>query len=106
VIFRSNDLTSALHFLHALFWPTPAPLGFPEIVKARALVWSALLLLVVWFGPNASRLFGKPILAVSETPVLVALWRPHWTWAVLLGLAFAACVLSLSQVSEFLYFQF
>jgi len=34
------------------------------------------------------------------------LWRPGMGWAVVMAVVFAACFLSLSNVTEFLYYQF
>jgi hypothetical protein len=49
-------------------------------------------------------------LLAAELPLPVEPARWHWlprpAWAVAAGLLFAMCVLSLSHVSEFIYWQF
>ncbi len=83
-----------------------------------SLAWFVGWLLVVWFVPNTYELLRRyrPALAVRHTlgdtePGVGALlrrvsWRPSPAWAWALGVVAFAGVFSLTQVSEFLYFQF
>ena len=48
-----------------------------------------------------SRLAEKPTFALFPLS-----WRPNTAWAISIGLAGAACLLSLTRPTEFLYFQF
>jgi hypothetical protein len=70
----------------------------------------APLLAVVWLAPNTQEITGyrpeatEGKAASPERPA--AIWSASPIWATALGCVFAAGLLSLSKVSEFLYFQF
>jgi hypothetical protein len=68
------------------------------------------LLGVVWLAPNTQELTGyRPPgaadVAATAGPHLLR-WRLSPGWAMAVGGLFAAGVLSLTRISEFLYFQF
>lgn len=77
--------------------------------------WIAALFLIACLAPNtqeimarvAAALPGAAAAATAGARLAARLsWRPNGAWAVGTGLALTVCILSLSQVSEFLYFQF
>ena len=80
---------------------------------AAALLILVLLFGVVWVMPSTAHLLrafddGKTWLPrlVHESDERTVAWQPSIKWSVSIGAAFALCVLSLSRVSEFIYFNF
>jgi hypothetical protein len=74
---------------------------------------AALLLAIAWLAPSTqqiTRYIGpehEVILDVHEAERAHARrWQPSRRWAAATGLLLAACLMSMSRVSEFLYFQF
>jgi len=81
----------------------------------KALILIILGLMVVWLLPNIAQLTqryrptweslqGEGVEGGWLTRLLA--WRPNALYALLLGVLFAWSVFSLTQISEFLYFQF
>jgi D-alanyl-lipoteichoic acid acyltransferase DltB (MBOAT superfamily) len=76
------------------------------------LKWIALLLLFCWLAPNTQQCFAhfRPSLGwPGETQAVQQAfwrWRPSPAWALLAVLVGAFALLSLSELSEFIYFQF
>ncbi|MFT5721799.1 MAG: alginate O-acetyltransferase complex protein AlgI [Motiliproteus sp.] len=78
--------------------------------------WFGLLLALVWVLPNTQQWFirSKPIyrttrhisLSGLQRRLRLFIWQPQWATVAMLGVMAAGSILSLSQVSEFLYFQF
>ena len=72
--------------------------------------WIIALLPIVMFAPNTQELMARcqPALDFRDTTARLPrlLWRPATGWAALMSLVTAAGLLSLSRVSEFLYYQF
>ncbi|HSV25820.1 MAG TPA: MBOAT family O-acyltransferase [Xanthobacteraceae bacterium] len=105
VFFRAADLNSAVLMLRAMAGNG----GHVEATMdaAYGLEMITALLAIVWFAPNSLELtayaFAKKQAALNrirfEGPM-----SPHW--AIVCGLLLAFCLMSLTQVSEFLYFQF
>lgn len=85
--------------------------SFPHIkLEAGYMVLIPLLLLAL-FAPNTQTIFrleqtrmNCPDNHIDQGSCIV--WRPTLTWAVGLGLAFVVGLLSLFNVSEFIYFNF
>jgi D-alanyl-lipoteichoic acid acyltransferase DltB (MBOAT superfamily) len=118
VLFRAVNFSSAVTMLETLCGhglPQVAD-GLPVIVavKPERWLWLALLGLVVLFAPNSQNICSRfqPVLGVTEPSRHPGLfggrlqWRPTTAWAVYIAVVFAASFLSLSTVSEFLYYQF
>ena len=93
------------------------PLNPDEGEAAGPNPWGQVLLLPAYLVaglalPNSMQLVGRFLPDYRETGMLsppaggALAWRPGMAWSVALGVAFAWVVGSLSQVSEFLYFQF
>lgn len=77
------------------------------------LIWVGVLLPVALLAPNTQELLSRyqPALdypganaGAAERPAL--LWHPSARWALLVGLLSAMSILSLTNVTEFLYYQF
>ncbi|MEN9581089.1 MAG: hypothetical protein RJA70_4098 [Pseudomonadota bacterium] len=90
-------------------WVTPLP-GFNPLWEPPVI---AGLLVAVWALPNTQEILAhyKPALdhdGLVERPTCLRWWhwRPSNTWAVLTAFVFLLSLLSLTRVTEFLYFQF
>jgi D-alanyl-lipoteichoic acid acyltransferase DltB (MBOAT superfamily) len=108
VLFRADDVSSAATLLCAMTgaYGTSAD---TIIDQTAAISLIAPLLLVVWFAPNMAELTGyDPRLDCpsSPAPLAQAMWQPSPRWALVFGSLLAISLLSLSKISEFLYFQF
>lgn len=133
VVFRADSLASASRILTGMagghgvvlpggmqhylapFLPTGIPFGNASELLQLPLfqAWSVICggLLVVFLLPNVNQWMAgvqiscEPATATSALPrVLVWAGRRHEAWFA--GLLFGASILSLTRVSEFLYFQF
>jgi D-alanyl-lipoteichoic acid acyltransferase DltB (MBOAT superfamily) len=74
-----------------------------------AWLWIAGLFAVAVLAPNSQQIVGRFRAALDFDPRDAArrfAWRPSPRWAVAMGMIAATGTLALSQVSEFLYFQF
>jgi alginate O-acetyltransferase complex protein AlgI len=131
VYFRSNSLETADHFLKSMvahpdfrlssFYSTTvvnSSLGrWSDLIGIRAsaefLLVSALLTIaaIAFFTPNTQEIVGRfywqPRGSIETAPVNArTLWSPNVVWAIGISVAAIWSLLTLSQVSEFLYFQF
>jgi alginate O-acetyltransferase complex protein AlgI len=107
VFFRSDSFASASAMLAAMAGTNG--LGMGDQTQAWWLLLPSLML--VWIAPNTQEI-------TSYTPSVAKLdeqrprksswprWRPSTGWAAICGSLFAVSLLSLSKISEFLYFQF
>lgn len=78
-----------------------------------ALLWTAALLAIALLTPNTLQMLARyePALGVKPRPGDpepggVLAWKPSAAWAIGLSVIAAAGILSLGQLSEFLYWQF
>ena len=106
VLFRADSLRTAGRFYEALFSFSPGQ-GGPPLIRARYWIYFGLLLLAVRWLPNSQEVvLGIPRGRSFPRWLDGLRWRPASSWAWALGLLFCGCVLSLSSLSEFLYWQF
>jgi len=99
------------HHLHALASDTSLVLSMRDwaLSGAPTLVLAAAIAL---FGPNSLQIMRRytPALKIPEAPERNGgrgvEWRPTGRWMACMLVLLIACVLKLSDVSEFLYFQF
>jgi D-alanyl-lipoteichoic acid acyltransferase DltB (MBOAT superfamily) len=82
-------------------------------VNMMTVVFGTLVLATAacWLLPSTWQLFQSFDVAYDQPPtgrgaVLQIAWQPRLGWAVFIAFLFVACCLNLTQVSEFLYFQF
>jgi len=72
-------------------------------------LWLAALLPLAMLAPNTQEILGRfqPALSfrASDAPARLA-WRPTARWAAMAAVVAACGLLSLTRVSEFLYYQF
>jgi alginate O-acetyltransferase complex protein AlgI len=98
--------TTVLLPIGATIGPLPLFYGPPQGV------WIAVLMLVVLFAPNSQQLMGyiapnddEPTPSVLR-PIVWPRWSVSRGWAVIAATAFIYTLTQMSNVSEFLYFQF
>ncbi len=94
-------------WLTAHGYATPA-FSYPMILGG-AVNWIWISLLIVWLAPNTQQIMAnyKPALNVpDESRTRRLLWQPSYTWLFASVLIAVFALLSISELSEFIYFQF
>ena len=110
VFFRAADPHSAMALLAGMCGMNG--LAGSAAGPLEGLALATALLLVAWLAPNTQELTGYTAPSGAHTrfdpapQVARALWQPNLGWSLALGAVFGSALLSLSRVSEFLYFQF
>ena len=105
VFFRAANVSTALRILRGMihlsaFSPSEA------IGALRQIAWITALLAVAWFAPNSQQLLASHGPALHEVAPARWSWQPTQRWALCIAIIFILAVLHLSQISEFIYFQF
>jgi len=107
VFFRAASLDTALDMLMSM----AGGYGLGSL-SASALLVPAGLLLLAFFMPNTQQIMDyKPpagtygAYMAQKIPALMQ-WKPVPVWALFIGTLFALCLMYMTQVSEFIYFQF
>jgi D-alanyl-lipoteichoic acid acyltransferase DltB (MBOAT superfamily) len=81
--------------------------GAGSVPFVKAWLWIAGLLLVAWLAPSSQELMARYVRALNAPrPRQTLRWRMTPSWSLAAGLLFAACILSLTSVTEFMYFRF
>ena len=125
VFFRASDMDAALTMLNAMAGgkgiaaPSALSQSAPDLSLSTASVDSGiglgvacLLLLLAWFAPNTQQITGyvgpEGVYGsgVTEPGPTTLRWNASWRWAIFIGILFAASLMLMSRVSEFIYFQF
>ena len=79
------------------------------LIKSTALKWIGILLVIIWLMPNTQQLMANydPALdaPIKGKPKRL-LWRPSWGWLAVCVACAVYSILSISKLSEFIYFQF
>jgi D-alanyl-lipoteichoic acid acyltransferase DltB (MBOAT superfamily) len=114
IFFRAETFTGAGRILAGF---THFPAAGPTRNDLQLVLASAVALAALWMLPNVHEMLrhhapahdyprtgseGAPLSRLHAS----FLWKPSPAWAVVTGAAAAAAILSLTRVSEFLYFQF
>lgn len=79
------------------------------LIKASGIKWIFISTLIVWFAPNTQQIMANfnPALNFSENSATKRLlWRPTQAWLIPCVLCAVVAILSISELSEFIYFQF
>jgi D-alanyl-lipoteichoic acid acyltransferase DltB (MBOAT superfamily) len=115
VFFRAENVSAALSMLEGMAGMNAAATAAAGNLAdtGEAFAVTGLLLTIAWLAPSTQRITRyigpehEVVLDVHEAEQAHASrWRPSRGWAVTTGLLIAACLMSMSRVSEFLYFQF
>jgi alginate O-acetyltransferase complex protein AlgI len=110
VFFRADNMNSAFKMLQAMagMSSTTSP---GDAIDSMSFLFIGVLLVFVWLTPNSQEFTGylPPSGGLKKEqgdwPTYLR-WRPSIAWAICTGALFASALLSLSKVSEFIYFQF
>ena len=103
-------------FTHVATIDAHVPRGLAEgsdagvLVSKAQFLWIGGLLLIAWFAPNTRQIMahtGAFIAATAPRRIVPALiWRLDRSWALATALLLVVGLMSMSGISEFLYFQF
>ncbi len=108
VLFRAESLEGAIVIYQGLISFESAEIS---LLNLQAWIEIGLLLAIVWIMPNTYQIMiaFKPVLLTYQKMKIQPTWlhwRPTRKWAATYGVMAALAILSLTRVSEFLYFQF
>lgn len=128
VFFRAADLETAFRVLkgmagiHGVSLPRGMAENSPFLAKwgflfngltptlgispSTMTFYISVALVIALFGPNTMEIINNDGPTRSPVGEKFFHWRPSPRWAVLIGVGAAFSVMALSQVSEFIYFQF
>jgi D-alanyl-lipoteichoic acid acyltransferase DltB (MBOAT superfamily) len=112
VFFRAADVTTAVEMLKAMAGLTGLGSAGGAVDAQLGLLLAAALLVLAWLAPNTQQLTGYLGPEHEPKPDSVFMKPPRWGWiaslrgAAVAGTLFGIGLISLSRVSEFLYFQF
>ncbi|WP_339670066.1 MBOAT family protein [Dasania marina] len=110
VFFRAADVNSAVEIVMAMLGFSGNASEVFEVSKSLPAI--VLLFLWVWLFPNAQELMKKYRPAYdfdskrSASSMVTLLWRPTLKWFFVVMLMLIIAILNLTQLSEFIYFQF
>lgn len=113
VFFRAADLGTAISMIRSMagVHGLGTDGAFANHLVDRpenVMVALAVLIMFAWFAPNTQQIMARhrPTVEPVEEPAQRLRWRPNWAWT-LIGVVLAMwSLLSMTRISEFLYFQF
>ena len=116
VVFRADSMDTTLTLWQSMIGLNGLSAdAFAQIVKpANGYPLVLALLLLCFLAPNTQQIMRntKPGLHspgyedIDPAKRWMKAWSPAKRWSILVGIVFSACLLSLGNVSEFIYFQF
>jgi hypothetical protein len=87
--------------------------GFGDTQPKKVLIAIFLLIVTAILPPNTQQIMNryKPAFEtykneVKQSKYLWMQWKPNFIWSIIITSVFIVSILSLSEESEFLYFQF
>lgn len=109
VFFRSRSTAAAFSLLHGMIGMNGLGLvhpGAPSLPATSLVVF--LFLPVVWFFPNTQEILGQTKIGPEAFPNVSyrVRWRPNLAWASSLAVLAIAIFWHMTDISNFLYFQF
>ncbi len=98
-------------------WTSDIPISFVGIfhhlgpVKLMDILWFVLLFIIAFYMPNTQQFMQRyrPVFEATKNykiKTLKLFWRPSLGWSLMISFLFVYATLSLTRISEFLYFQF
>jgi D-alanyl-lipoteichoic acid acyltransferase DltB (MBOAT superfamily) len=104
VFFRAPDVHSATSILGAMLGNGGSGIG--KVVPAYVIGLVVALLLLVWFLPNSQQIAAQAVGRSRDARDIAVERLSSWQWAAASGLLLALCLMGMTRVTEFLYFQF
>jgi D-alanyl-lipoteichoic acid acyltransferase DltB (MBOAT superfamily) len=111
VFFRASDLPSAIGMAKAMLVPDFGA-AFPhDLIDRTVLAFLAGCAVLVWLFPNTQEITRKwrPALednVGAQTAFIPLRWSPAGVTSLVTAVLLAACIMSLSNVGDFIYFKF
>jgi len=130
VFFRAPNLDSAHHLIMSMFHMPAIPQewlvkwgslgkwliqqGYADhqtkpLIKGIHFLWISLLLAFVFLAPNTQEIFQKYKISISE-PIFktkhAIQWKANNIWLAIMVFVAIFAILNISELSEFIYFQF
>jgi hypothetical protein len=108
VLFRAETIEGALHVLKGMAGINGLQFGY-QLVESGSFYWLVASFIIVLLMPNTHQLlyayhtFPTGI-KTEKSPLWV--WTPSLKWALISAFMAVCSFLSLSSVTEFIYFQF
>jgi D-alanyl-lipoteichoic acid acyltransferase DltB (MBOAT superfamily) len=99
VFFRSTSIDAALALLSAMASPDMAPRSQPYGAIAIAAF-------IVWFAPNVQEMTAKWRPALGEYSAFRLQWEPTLAFSIITATCLAIGIMSISDASPFIYFNF
>ena len=117
VFFRAENMNTAIAMLKVMVGATSISLSSPSLIVSKKLLLLLILFFIVWFTPNTQQLMGQYNPVIEQSTAKTSLgwsdylwqklqWQPNRLWSLISAILTALCLLKLSEVSEFLYFDF
>lgn len=132
VVFRAENISTATAILKAMAgmngfvlpdvwlpkwgafgqWLTRQGVPFSNteaLIKGGAINWILVSMLIIWIAPNSQQMMMnfKPALNIPEDSAATRLqWQPTYAWLAASVACAVYSILSISELSEFIYFQF
>lgn len=108
VVFRAETISGAMNILSVMFGSNG--ISLPEHIKPGRFITAFL---IVWLAPNTQQIMIKFQPTIETYSKSIKKWRWQWlqweptrAWGIIIGSIFLYAVSHLTDVSEFLYFQF
>jgi D-alanyl-lipoteichoic acid acyltransferase DltB (MBOAT superfamily) len=113
VFFRAESLPAAKAILEGMAGLNGITRADPYYFRAPQLRWLVTMFVIAWGLPNVQQLLHRYRPALETYPGEVSppywrrlTWRPAAAWALLTAALLMTAIINLTQVSEFLYYQF
>ena len=104
VLFRAETFGGALSLVRSMFGLNGFQGASINVIGLFQWGFLCLLVAITWFVPNSQELVG--ITRVQSTRHKRLLWSPSVSWALGISVLSIACLMSLAEVREFLYYNF
>jgi D-alanyl-lipoteichoic acid acyltransferase DltB (MBOAT superfamily) len=108
VLFRAETTSGAMNLLSTMFGSNG--IALPEHIKPGRFITSFL---IVWLAPNSQQIMIRFQPTIKTYSATIKEWHGQWlqwepcrTWGIIIGGVFLYAISYLTDVSEFLYFQF
>jgi hypothetical protein len=111
VFFRADSFYHALAIVQVMLGGSGFEVStISNLVNVTSLKYSLIVgLSIVWIFPNTQQVthhFRPALQLPDDIGTTKITWNFNWTWAVVHAMVATLCLLKLTEVSKFIYFQF